>query len=136
MHALRHGPSECLLNVSCTLNLLSVSRGRFEPDTKSQFKGACLRWGFLLKMQTKQLLFTEAELWRRMLLEFFFFFVFMYSFIRILQQNFFHICMKKVFLLRMFSKSKACVWHEYKKKHLGSYENCRQLENKIPPPTK
>ena len=55
-----------------------------------------------MKMQTSRRLFTEAELQRRIFLEILEIILFVsvilgYPFIRISQQKFFHICMKKSF---------------------------------------
>ena len=36
LHAFRHECSVCVLNVSCTFNLRSVSKGRFDFDSKSE----------------------------------------------------------------------------------------------------
>ena len=36
LHTLRHGSLVCVLNVSCTFNLRSVSRERFDSDSKSE----------------------------------------------------------------------------------------------------
>ena len=36
LHAFRHGSSGYALNVSCTFNLRSVSRGKFDSESKSE----------------------------------------------------------------------------------------------------
>ena len=82
LHAFRHGSSVCVLNVSCTFNLRSVSRGRFDSDSKSEVlvRIAVLKIQTILRsMSTVKSLtenedyptffFFEAELQRRIFLE-------------------------------------------------------------------
>ena len=61
LHAFRHGSSVCALSVSCTFNLRSVSRGRFDSESKSEVlvRIAVLKIQTVLRSMSTVKSFTE-----------------------------------------------------------------------------
>ena len=62
LHALRHGSSVCVQNVSRTFNLRSVSRERFDSDSKSEVfvRIAVLKIETFLRNMSTVKFFTES----------------------------------------------------------------------------
>ena len=121
LHTIWYGSPGCLLNVSCKclFNLCSVCRERFESDSENEmFVRSCSRnssnskehfcdevfyWKCrLADIYLPKLNFNVEYFWKFSKLFFLFQLFFRYFFIRISQQKFFHICMKKSFFLGMF----------------------------------
>ena len=115
LHAVWHGSSGCLLNVSCKclFNLCSVSRERLESDSESEvFVRSCSRnsdssiehvcgevfhWKWrLANVYLLRLNFNVEYFWK---------FSKLFLTIQISQQKFFDICMKKSFFGERFRKA-------------------------------